>query len=204
MSPLAVSVSAFNDMPSADKTLVTLANGVQLGSHSSDCSVVSYPLVRAENGSESHPESEAPASATGSCIGDSNVGIEYGSLQVTGDRGGETVVLRAVNPTTCTMTGYPNLRALDLAGNLELIASQTLHGALGGEPAGSPRQVTLEPGKPISFLAEWSRGAATGNCFADGRLSRALGGSTFTGGPRLGRFCDLQVHPFAAGSTGSG
>ncbi len=179
---------------------VALANGVRLGSHSSACAVVSYPLVRATNGSEDHPESEAPAlSVTGSCgITDNDVNFDMAPIRsVPGGRVGMVLTVAAHGSGTCTIGGFPNVRALDAGGSLLEIADQR---PLTGLPTG---QVTVSPGHPASMLIDWTR-AASGSCFPNGHLDLTLGGGGYEFGQLMGRFCDLRVHQFVAGSTGSG
>jgi hypothetical protein len=184
---------------------VALPNGVQLGTHTSACAVVSYPLVRADNGSVDHPESEAPASATGSCLTATDLVITFGSPPLNaGNRVGITVTLSATGSASCTITGYPNVRALDKAGNLLQIAMQTPRSALGGLTGDRIPQLTVTSGQPASALIDWSADSASGRCSPASQLSFNLGGSGASGGDVLPNpLCDLQVHPFVAGSTGS-
>lgn len=181
----------------------TLANGVRLGQQDWDaCHVVSYPLVRADNGSVDHPESEAPAlSPSGSCgITTTEIVLGTGSVgPVRGGRVGLALTVSAHGATTCTIGGFPNVRALDAGGNLVAIASQQ---PLAGVPAG---QVTVSPGHPASALIDWTRTSASGACYSNGHLFElALGGGGFGSNESMGRFCDLRVHQFVAGSTGGG
>jgi hypothetical protein len=176
---------------------VALANGVRLGTHTGDCSLVSYPLVRAENGSE---ESAAPASATSSCSdGTDLVVYNFASVKARAGRAGMTIELAAAGSKSCTITGYPNVSAVDGVGNPRHIA-QTLRSALGGLTHDQIPQVTVAPGQPVSALLDWSGSRATGDC-GSGGLSFTIGGNTES--LASGSFCDLQVHPFVSGSTGS-
>jgi Protein of unknown function (DUF4232) len=178
-----------------------LANGVDLGTRDSGgCGdLVSYPLVSADNGSEDHPETEAPVTAGGSCLDATGLVISAGEVRRSGSRAAMVVGLSASATGSCTISGYPNVRALDKGGNLLLIAQQNLRGPLGG--VAGPGVVTVAPGRPASALVEWS--SAGSRCFADGNISFTLGGNTATFGQSTERFCDLQVHPFVPGSTGS-
>jgi len=180
----------------------TLANGVRLGTLDwNTCHLVSYPLVRAGNGSVDHPESEAPPLATsGSCGTATTATNEFelstGSIRtLPGGRIGTALIVSAHGGSTCTIGGLPNVRALDAGGNLLAIAHQQ---PLPGLPTG---QVTVSPGHPASALVDWT----SGSCYPDGHtLQLALGGDGYGFGQSLGRFCDLRVHQFVSGSTGSG
>jgi Protein of unknown function (DUF4232) len=183
---------------------IVLANGVDLGTRdSAGCGdLVSYPLVSADNGSEDHPETEAPVTAGGSCLDATELVISAGDVRRSGSRAAMVVGLSASATGSCTISGYPNVRALDKGGNLLLIAQQSLRGPLGGLAApGISEVAVVAPGRTASALVEWS--SVGSRCFADGHISFTLGGSTATFGQSTERFCDLQVHPFVAGSTGS-
>jgi hypothetical protein len=185
---------------------VTLPNGVSLGRPEIGLcggSLVSYPLVTAPNGSVDHPESEAPPAATGSCVDSPHEVLSTGPVKVVGNRSQTIVTVGSIDSTTCTISGYPDVRALDPgAGTLLLIAPRTPSGPLGGlRGSATPPTVTASHDQPASALIEWSR---TGSrCFAGGRLAFLQGGNSLTFDP-MGRFCDLQVHPFVPGATGSG
>lgn len=180
----------------------SLANGVRLGELGFDgCHLVSYPLVRADNGSVDHPESEAPPlSTSGSCgVTTNEIALELGlPKQVLGGRIGMVLTVSAHGATTCTIAGFPNVRALDAGGNLEAIAHQQ---PLAGT---SSQQVTVSPGHPASVLVDWARTAASGSCYPDGHLQLTFVPGGYGFNQSMGRFCDLQVHQFVAGSTGGG
>ncbi|HTZ42765.1 MAG TPA: hypothetical protein VMB79_02805 [Jatrophihabitans sp.] len=67
-------------------------------------------------------------------------------------------------------------------------------------PGLSAGTMRVSTGHPASALVDWQ----PGSCYPDGHLQLALGGGGYGFGTRMGRFCDLQVHPFVAGSTGTG
>lgn len=188
-----------------------LPNGVQLGAvRESACigSVVSYPLVLAENGSETQPELEAPASATGSCLRTQVGALEISSImRSSGNRASMTMSLIANGSTSCTVTGYPEIRVLDEDQNLQQFPfpAQTLRGPLGGLSGNRFQQVTVSPGHPATALVEWSENPADGRCDSGGgELFLSLGSIGAGGGPLPKPICAIQAHPFVAGSTGNG
>jgi hypothetical protein len=63
-----------------------------------------------------------------------------------------------VSKTTCTLTGYPEVVALDVLGKRVGHARQELSGMLGGLQNGAktPPTVTLRPGQPASATVEGS------------------------------------------------
>lgn len=187
-----------------------LPNGVQLGAlKESLCSgsVVSYPLVLAENGSEGHPELKAPASATGSCLrtqlGDLETGFD---TREAGNRASMAVTLSANGSTSCTITGYPRILVVDEDQNLQKLPfpAQTLRGPLGGVTGDRFTQVTVSPGHPATALVEWSENPADGRCDSGGDVMLSLGIIGAGGGPLPKAVCAVQVHPFVPGSTGTG
>jgi len=185
-----------------------LPNGVNLGAlPSNPClgDVVSYPLVRAENGSETHPELNAPASATGSCLDSKDLSFGFDQLQ-SGNRGRVTITLSAIGATSCTITGYPDVRVTDDDRNLQRFPfpAQTLRGPLGGLAGDRFPQVTVAPGHPATALVEWSENPADGRCDSAGVLWLTLGTPRAGGGPLPSRVCAIQAHPFVPGSTGNG
>jgi len=188
-----------------------LPNGVRLGAvRDSACigSVVSYPLVRAENGSETHPELKAPVSATGSCL-NLNAGdllTSFGGRDE-GNRGRMTVTLSSQGSASCTITGYPDVRVLDEDQNLQKFPfpAQTPRGPLGGLTGNRFQQVTVSPGHPATALVEWSTDPADGRCDSGGGdLFLSLGIIGAGSGTLPKPTCAIQVHPFVAGSTGNG
>lgn len=187
-----------------------LPNGVQLGAPGANAcigSVVSYPLVLAENGSEGRPELTPPASATGSCLRTHLGDLETSSImRKTGNRGSMTLSLIANGSTTCTITGYPETLMLDENYNLQKFPfpAQTLRGPLGGLTGGRFSQVTVSPGHPATALVEWSENPADGRCDSGGIVQANIGRSSAGGGPLPESVCAVQVHPFVAGSTGNG
>lgn len=187
-----------------------LPNGVQLGAlKESLCSgsVVSYPLVLAENGSEGHPELKAPASATGSCLrtqlGDLETGFD---TREAGNRASMAVTISANGSTSCTITGYPRILVVDEDQNLQKFPfpAQTLRGPLGGVTGDRFTQVTVSPGHPATALVEWSENPADGRCDSGGDVMLSLGIIGAGGGPLPKAVCAVQVHPLVPGSTGTG
>lgn len=82
--------------------------------------------------------------------------------------------------------------------------AQALRGPLGGLSGDKLPQLTVAPGHPASALVEWSENPADGRCDSGGVLWLTLGTPRAGGGGLPSRVCALQVHPFVAGSTGSG
>jgi len=122
---------------------------------------------------------------------------------------GVPLVLRNVGASTCTLTGYPGVAALDAQGNQAAQAQRTPGGYLGGLPAGTtvPIVVTLAPGQAASAMVEGTdvpTGTATScpqypallvtppNTTQSVRVTAALPGCS-----------PIEVHPVVPGVTGS-
>jgi hypothetical protein len=169
------------------------------------CDLQVHPFVSNSNGGDTNPASGAPASATGSCLGATDMAIGPTSEELReGHRVGRIVTLSTEGPGSCVITGYPDIRALDADGNLLQSATQTLRGTLGGLAGSQLPQITVAPGHPASAVVEWSDTGTSGQCLSGGYLSFTFGGASTTGDRLSSPFCDLQVHPFVPGSTGSG
>ncbi len=183
-----------------------LPNGVSLGTLDLGVcgNMVGYPFVDSPNGSLTHPESEAPVNkATGSCVDNVETVIELGTFTATvNHRRHDVITIRPSGKAHCTLTGYADIRELSPSGVLQAIARQTPSGPAGGIAGLPAPTVTVSPGRPASILVEWSDNGQS--CVPSGQISLRLGGGTYTDGSSTGPVCDLQVHPFVAGATGSG
>ena len=212
LQPGELASAAIGAMPVASCQVVpasvVLPNGVQLGKLDYGLclgEVVSYPLVRGENGSETHPELKAPASATGSCLASRE--LSFGSVRYhAGNRGAMAITISALSSTPCTIAGYPDIRVTDEDRNLQRypFPAQTLRGPLGGLAGNRLPQVTVAPGHPATALVEWSQDPAAGRCESGGVLWLTLDTPRAGSGPLPSRVCAIQVHPFVPGTTGSG
>ncbi|HEX2902273.1 MAG TPA: DUF4232 domain-containing protein [Jatrophihabitans sp.] len=148
----------------------------------------------------------ASHTATGTCLsaqlgGKSSAPTAHGSLQAW------VLHVAAPQDRSCTLSGYPDVKVFaspsgDRPGGAPLLtAAQTLHGPLGGVTGSTVPQLTLRPGSWISALVEWSSVPAKGASCVQGAPTFVLGRGWTD--PPAGPICDLQVHPFVAGDTGS-
>lgn len=189
---------------------VTLANGIDLGLQNIGlCNIVSYPLVAGSGGDDSADYSTVPQPAGPTPCVDSG-SLFFGSHPVSsqsGDAAGLVLTIKLLNGPPCTLSGYPDVRAVDSSYRLLVAAAHTPNGFFGGLPTGTttPPTVTLTAGQTASALVEWAAAAytPTSTCHRNGLISLTLGGAGATYGPTIGQLCDLVVHPIVAGDTGS-
>lgn len=183
-----------------------LPSGVSLGRPKLGVcdNLVAYPFVDSANGSITHPESEAPKNtASGSCVDHDDVAVTLGQPTAAGNHRHHYIIVVRTLSGRCTLSGFPDIRLLDPSGALAGIARQSGPGTAGGSTSPGVQTVTLSPGRPASVLVEWGDQAGAGHsCLASGSISMRLGHSGFAAGDPTGRVCDLQVHPFVAGTTG--
>jgi hypothetical protein len=189
---------------------ITLPDGVDLGGQTfTQCDLVSYPLVPRASGVDTAEYSTVPQPSAPSPCGDGNelvLGFQSASTQ-SGDGAGRVLTAKLLSGPSCTFTGYPDVYARASSNNVVAIARLTPRGTLGGLAAATntPPTVTLKVGQTASALVEWEAAAysPTTTCNRNVRISVTLGGTTSTPNPAVSQVCDLTVHPWVAGTTGS-
>jgi hypothetical protein len=187
---------------------VTLPDGVDLGLQNlAQCDLVSYPLVLGADGDDSadYPTQPLPTGPA-SCVDSSQ--LQLGSHPVSthsGDGVGLLLTIKLLGGPPCTLSGYPDVRAVDGSNNVLVTAAHIPNGVLGGLATGTttPPTVTLKPGQTASAVVEWAAAAYTPTsiCVPNSRISLTVGAGGATFQP-VSRLCDLVVHPFVAGDTG--
>jgi hypothetical protein len=189
---------------------ITLPDGVDLGLHDlALCEIVSYPLVPRAGGDAAadYPTTVQPSQPS-SCVDDNQLLLSANQASTqSGDGAGLVFTIKLLDGQPCTLSGYPTVRAVDSAGKAVQAASDTPRGTLGGLAAGSskPPGLTLQKGQSVSAMVEWAAAAytPTSHCSRDVRISLTFGATGFTPNPAIGQVCDLTVHPWVAGTTGS-
>ncbi len=154
-----------------------------------------------------------PLITTSTTTGTPNCSGSQLTVTSTGGNGGAGhigVVLLFTNSstTTCLLSGYPGVAALDSSGHQAAQAVRTLGGYLGGLPSSAtPPVVTLAAGQVASAVVEGSDvpvGSATSCPTYPGLLvtpPNTTRSTTIIGS--LPGCAPIEVHPVVAGKTGS-
>ena len=73
------------------------------------------------------------------------------------------LTIKLLGGPPCTLSGYPDVRAVDGSGKVLVAAAHTPTGILGGLAGGTttPPTVTLNAGQTASALVEWAAAAYT-------------------------------------------
>lgn len=186
---------------------ITLPDGVDLGLHDLGlCQIVSYPLVPRAGGDDAadYPTTLQPAACA-----------DYGALALgwqpvstqSGDGHGLLLTIELTEGAPCTVSGYPDIRAVDGSNATLAVARHTPRGFFGGLATGTttPPTVTLHAGQTASALVEWAAAAytPTSTCSRNGRILVTLAGKGSIYDSPISQLCDLEVHPFVAGNTGT-
>lgn len=189
---------------------VSLPNGLALGTVDlAACNFVAYPLVQGGAGSDfaSYPTTPLPAGPSKCADGGE---LELTDQQLTsqsGDALGMVLMVKLVRGPSCTVSGYPDVQIVSGSGRMLARPTGTPRGFFGGLATGSssPPTVILRAGQTASALLEWQAAAyqPTSTCTGAGRVKLTFGFAGATFSPTISKFCDLTVHPFVAGSTGS-
>ncbi len=141
----------------------------------------------------------APASCGNGALAVSNT-----STQGAAGHGSVVLLLRNSSGSSCTLSGYPSLDAINASGQVLAHAQRTLNGYSGG--ASAVTTVTLAAGDTASATAEWLNfnGATGGDCTFSSAINTIPPATTAA--TRLNvavSVCSLQIHPVVAGSSGS-
>jgi len=155
------------------------------------------------------PMHYASNTAFGSClVGDPGLEVDSKAPISHGNRKEMIPLIKSKGGGTCTLSGYPDVKVFDPVAHLgdtggapKMVAAETLHGPLGGVTGTAAPPLTLAPGSQISAIIEWSDQPVPGKSCTYGEPTWIFG--LGAGAPPAGMICDLQVHPFVAGTTGS-
>jgi hypothetical protein len=189
---------------------VTLPNGIDLGLQNlALCDIVSYPLVVQAAGDDTgdYPTVLQPTGPV-SCVDRTQMLLSEHPLPSRGgDGAGMVLTFTLQGGQPCTLSGYPDVRAVDSSGNLLVTAAHTPNDGLGGLASGrtTPPTITLTAGQTASALVDWTIAGytPTSTCHRNGRIALRFGATGATYLPALDQLCDLQVHPIVSGDTGS-
>jgi len=121
------------------------------------------------------------------------------------------LLFRNTSTTTCTLTGYPVVAALDSSGNQVLQAQRSPSGYMGGLPPGQtiPTTVTLAPGETVSAKVEGTDNPVNGATSCPSYSAFLVTPPNNDQPVRLllaNPFPDcstIEVHPVVPGTTGS-
>lgn len=164
--------------------------------------LVSFGLAAAAGVAVAGAAFAAPAGA--SC-GNSSLAVSASPTQGATGHGSFVVLFKNVTPSTCTLTGYPGLDALDASGGVLAHAQRTLNGFMGGAPAIAA--VPIAAGGYASATVEWLNfnPTTTGDCTFSAAVAATAPDTTQTVHlPVSVSICQLQVHPTVAGTSGQG
>ncbi len=127
---------------------------------------------------------------------------------VTGGPGWAVLTVRNIASTPCNLEGFPKVTARTVSGQ-SLVAATRLNGPHGGlgATATAPAPTLVAPGEVLSAVVDsFDQDQSGGTVLCDTATSLAVtlptGEQLGTVGSRL-RVCDLTVHPFLPGTTGS-
>ena len=147
----------------------------------------------------------ADAAVVGSSCGNGSIAVSNTSTQGATGHGSFVVLFKNVGTTSCTLTGYPSVDAVNGTGQALAHAQQTLSGFMGG--AASVGTVSLGPGGLASATVEWLNfnPQTSGDCIFSAAVAAAPPGISTRAHLSVSvSICDLQVHPTVAGTSGQG
>jgi hypothetical protein len=201
------------------KLRIVLQPDIDLGLHArtdlgtqpfSACGIIGYPLVSKASGDDvgDYPTTTPQPAGPISCLDDNQLLLSaHQASTQSGDGSGRVFTIKLLAGQPCTLSGYPTMRAVDSVGKAVQVASDTPRGVLGGLAAGttSPPRITLTKGQSVSTTVEWAAAAytPTSQCVRNVRISLTFGATSSIPNPSIGQVCDLTVHPWVAGTTGS-